>query len=328
MAMVPQSIIEEIKFRNPIEEVISSYVTLSNAGANMKGLCPFHSEKTPSFTVYTADSHFYCFGCGAGGDVITFVMRAENLDYPAAIEFLAKRAGISLPDPGDDKFFDKGVSRSRVIEMNTAAARFFRDMLFDEKTGAAARAYVTRRRLEVPIIKRFGIGYAPNSFGALRDHLKSLGFTDEEMIEGSLCRKSEKNGAAYDFFRNRVMFPLIDVAGNIVAFGGRSLEKEPLQKYMNSKDTSAFNKRKTLFALNFAKNNCADGLILVEGNVDVVTLHQAGFENAVATLGTSITEEHARLIKKYTDKVVIAYDGDAAGQKAARIVNHPAKTKE
>lgn len=316
MARIPQNIIEDIKFRNPIEDVVSNYVTLTKAGSNLKGLCPFHSEKTASFTVYPASSSFYCYGCGAGGDTVSFIMKAENLDYPDAVAFLAKRAGITIPDTNDDPYYKKGISRSRVLDMNICAARFFRDMLFDDKVGASARAYLTNRRLELPIIKRFGIGFAPDSFNMLRDHLRSLGYTDEEMIESALCRRSEKTNGAYDFFRNRVMFPLIDTAGNIVAFGGRSLEEKPMQKYMNSTDTAAFNKRKTLFALNFAKNNCNDGLILVEGNVDVVTMHQAGFENTVATLGTAITEEHARLIKKYTDKVVIAYDGDEAGQRA------------
>ncbi|MBR6917510.1 MAG: DNA primase [Clostridia bacterium] len=316
MSRIPQNIIEDIKYRNPIEDVISSYVTLTRAGSNMKGLCPFHSEKTPSFTVYTGSSSFYCFGCGAGGDVVSFIMRAENLDYPSAIEYLAKRVGITLPEFNDANFYQKGVSRSRVLEMNVDAAKFFREKLFDDAAGAAARAYLLNRRLGVPIIKRFGIGYAPNSFGALHDHLKGLGYKDEEMIEAALCRKSEKTGGAYDFFRNRIMFPLIDTSGNIVAFGGRSLDEKPLQKYMNSTDTPAFNKRKTLFGLNFAKNHASDGLILVEGNVDVVTLHQAGFENAVATLGTAITEDHARLIKKYTDLVYISYDSDEAGVKA------------
>ena len=316
MARIPQNIIEDIKYRNPIEDVVSQYVTLIKAGSNLKGLCPFHSEKTPSFTVYPASSSFYCYGCGTGGDTVSFIMKAENLDYPDAVEFLAKRAGITIPQSNDDPYYKKSISRSRVLEMNTIAARFFRDMLFDDKVGGPARAYLLNRRIELPIIKRFGIGFAPDSFNLLKDHLKVRGFTEDEMVEASLCRKSEKNGGAYDFFRNRVMFPLIDTSGNIVAFGGRSLEEKPLQKYMNSTDTAAFNKRKTLFALNFAKNNCSECLILVEGNIDVVTMHQAGFENTVATLGTSITEEHARVIKKYTDKVVIAYDGDEAGQRA------------
>jgi len=315
LARIPQNIIEDIKYRNPIEDVISSYVTLSKSGSNMKGLCPFHSEKTPSFTVYTASSSFYCFGCGAGGDVVSFIMKAENLDYPSAVEFLAKRVGITIPDNGDDPYYKKSISRSKVIEMNTAAARFFRELLFDEKIGAPGRTYLAARHLEVPIIKRFGIGFAPDSFNMLRDHLRKLGYKDDEMVEASLCGRSTKTGAVYDFFRNRVMFPLIDVSGNVVAFGGRTLEKEHKgRKYINTGDTPAFNKRKTLFALNFAKNYCSDYLILVEGNVDVVTLHQAGFENAIAPLGTAFSSDHARMIKKYTDRVIVSYDSDSAGQ--------------
>ncbi len=315
MARIPQRIIEDIKLRNPVQDVISSYVTLTKAGSNLKGLCPFHSEKTPSFTVYTSSESFYCFGCGAGGDVVSFIMKAENLDYPSAVEFLARRVGITIPDSGDDPYYNKGLSRSKTIEMNTAAARFFRDMLFDETRGAAGRKYLLERKLDLPIIKRFGVGYAPDSFNLLRDHMRRLGYTDDELVEASLCGRSEKTGNVYDFFRNRVMFPLIDVAGNVVAFGGRTLEVEHKgRKYINTGDTPAFNKRKTLFGLNFAKNNASDYLILVEGNIDVLTLHQAGFENTIATLGTSITSDHARIIKKYTERCIIAYDSDNAGQ--------------
>ena len=322
MARIPQNIIEDIKYRNPVEDVISSYVTLSKSGSSLKGLCPFHSEKTPSFTVFTSTQNFYCFGCHAGGDVISFIMKAENLDYPAAIEFLAKRVGITIPDSGDDAFVKKGASRSRIIEMNTAAARFFREMLYDEKTGAAARAYLANRRLDEPIIRRFGLGYAPDSFDRLRNHLRSLGFKDDEMVEASLCGKSEKSGSVYDFFRNRVMFPLIDVSGNVIAFGGRTLsaDEEKGRKYVNTRDTAAFNKRKTLFALNFAKNNCSENILLVEGNIDVVTLHQAGFENAVAPLGTAFTSDHARVIKKYAEKAILCFDSDSAGQSATEKV--------
>ncbi len=286
----------------------------------MKGLCPFHSEKTPSFTVFGQSSNFYCFGCGAGGDVITFIMKAENLDYPGALEFLAKRAGITIPDSGDDAFWNRGVSRTRVIEMNTCAARFFRDMLFDDKVGAPARAYIAKRQLSLPIVKRFGLGYAPDSFNALRDHLRKNGFTDEEMTVGFLCGVSKKNGALYDYFRHRLMFPLIDVAGNIVAFGGRALDEaaEAGRKYINTSDTPAFKKSRMLFGLNYAKNNCSERIILCEGNIDVISLHEAGFENAVATLGTAITPEHARLLKRYTERVAIAYDGDGAGQRATQ----------
>lgn len=313
--MIPKSVIEDIKFRNNIEDVISSYVTLTRAGSNVKGLCPFHSEKTPSFTVFPESQSFYCFGCGAAGDVISFVMKAENLDYRAAVESLAARAGITLPDERDDRFLNRGPTRTRILEMNTCAARFFRDVLNDEKLGAPGREYIAKRGLSPQIVRRFGLGYAPSSFGMLRDHLRSAGFSDEEMTVGFFCGRSKKNGALYDYFRDRLMFPLIDVSGNIVAFGGRIIgDGEP--KYLNTSDTPAFKKSKMLFGLNYAKNTEADHIILCEGNIDVISLHDGGFENAVATLGTAITPDHARLLRKYCEKVLVCYDGDAAGERA------------
>ena len=312
--MISQTVIEELKRRCPIEDVISSYVTLKRAGSNHNGLCPFHSEKTPSFTVFSATSSFYCFGCGAGGDVISFIMRAENLDYRDALEFLAKRAGIALPDDGVQK--DRGVSRKRLYEMNTAAAKFFRNALYESEEGGIARDYLTRRGLAQAVIRRFGLGFADGSFDSLRNHLRSQGFTDEEMIAGFLCKRSEKSGTLYDIFRSKVMFPIIDTAGNVVAFGGRVLDNSK-PKYINSSDTPAFNKKRNLFALNYAKNSCAEQLILCEGYMDVIALHEFGFENAVATLGTAITSEQARLISRYTKQVVITYDSDEAGQRAA-----------
>lgn len=312
--MISQTVIEELKRRCPIEDVISSYVTLKRAGSNHNGLCPFHSEKTPSFTVFSNTSSFYCFGCGAGGDVISFIMRAENLEYREALEFLAKRAGIALPDDGAAQ--RTGVSRKRLYEMNTAAAKFFRKALFESSEAGIAREYLTNRGLSQPIIKRFGLGFADGSFNSLRDHLRNLGFTEEEMIAGFLCKKSEKNGTLYDIFREKVMFPIIDTAGNVVAFGGRVLDNSK-PKYINSSDTPAFNKKRNLFALNYAKNSCADQLILCEGYMDVIALHEFGFENAVATLGTAITSEQARLISRHTKQVIITYDSDEAGQRAA-----------
>ncbi|MBQ7334189.1 MAG: DNA primase, partial [Clostridia bacterium] len=327
--MIPHSIIEDLKYRSEICDVISSYVTLKRAGNNMNGLCPFHSERTPSFTVFPSTQSFYCFGCGAGGDVISFIMRTENLDYRAALELLAKRAGITLPD--DEIRQEGGVSRKRILEMNVCAARFFRDMLYDEKIGAEARAYIEQRQLPSVIVRRFGLGYAPDSFGALYDHLRKNGYTNEEMTAGFLCATS-KTGKLYDIFRGRLIIPIIDVTGNIVAFGGRLIgegraapdgRKPP--KYLNSSDTPAFKKMRNLFALNFAKAKSTERLILCEGYMDVIQLHAAGFENAVATLGTAITPEHARIMKKYTSNVVLAYDSDAAGQnatgKALRILN-------
>ena len=313
--MIPREIIEEIKYRNDIEEVVSSYVSLKRAGSNLVGCCPFHNEKTPSFTVFSSNKNFYCFGCGAGGDVITFIMKAENLDYPSALEFLAKRAGIEIPKDG--ALEEKGVPRKRIYEMNLAAAKFFRQCLFDPTIGKDALAYLTEnRRLSGSVIKHFGLGYSPNDFGMLTSHMKRLGFTDEELVVGFLCGKSQKTGRPFDYFRNRVMFPIIDVAGNIVAFGGRVMD-DSKPKYLNTSDTPGFKKSRNLFALNYAKKNCAEQMILCEGYMDVIALHAAGFENAVATLGTAITQEHARIISKYTKSVLISYDMDAAGRAAA-----------
>ena len=315
MNISPQ-IIEDIKARNDIEHVVSSYITLKRAGSNYNGSCPFHSERTPSFTVFPSTQSFYCFGCGAGGDAITFVMRMENLDYISAVRVLAERSGVTIPESFGNNVGANEVTRQRVLEMNKEAARFFRNALFDSKYGAQAMDYlVNKRQLSTSVIKHFGLGFAPNSFGALHDHLKKLGYTDEEMVVGFLCGKG-KNNTTYDYFRNRIMFPIIDVSGNVVAFGGRVMDNsEP--KYLNTSDTPAFKKSKNLFALNFAKGHCENTMILCEGYMDVISLHSAGFENAVATLGTAITSEQARIFSRYTKKVVISYDSDQAGQRAA-----------
>ena len=310
--MIPDSVIEEIKYRCPIEDVISRYVNLKRAGSNMNGLCPFHSEKTPSFTVFRDTRSFYCFGCGAGGDVISFVMRAENLEYREAVELLAKQAGITIPEDRDRRR-EEGVSKARVMEMNRVAARFFFEEL---KKSERAQEYLRKRALSPALVKHFGIGYAPDSFGALTDHMHRAGFTDDELVAGFLCGKSRKTGRGFDYFRDRLMFPIIDTSGNVIAFGGR-LIGDGSPKYLNSSDTPAFRKNRNLFALNFAKSACREQLILCEGYMDVVALHGAGFTNAVATLGTSLTEEQARIMKRCTDEVVISYDSDEAGQRAA-----------
>ena len=315
--MISRDIIDEIVYRNDIEQVIGSYVTLKRAGSNMNGLCPFHNEKSPSFTVFPATKSFYCFGCGAGGDVISFIMREENLDYVDALEFLAARAGITIPRDNDPTE-QKGVPRNRVYEMNLAAARFFRECLADPKGGKEAMRYLTEeRRLSMATIRHFGIGCSPADDGwALTNHMKKLGYTDEELSTGFLCGIGKNSGKPYDYFRNRVIFPIIDTTGNVVAFGGRVLD-DSKPKYLNTSDTPAFKKSKHLFALNFAKKNCAERMILCEGYMDVIALHAAGFENAVATLGTAITSEQARIFAKYTKQVVICYDSDNAGQTAA-----------
>ncbi len=314
--MIPRAIIDEIVARNELEDVIGRYVTLKRAGSNYHGLCPFHSEKTPSFTVFPATHSFYCFGCGAGGDVISFIMREENLDYVGALEFLAARAGITIPT--DDALEDRNaIPRKRVYEMNLAAARFFRECLFDENLGGEGLRYLTEnRQLSTATIRRFGLGFAPNSWDMLTKNLRRQGFSEEEIIASFLGKRSEKSGRVFDLFRNRVIFPVIDTAGNVVAFGGRVMD-DSKPKYLNSSDTPAFKKSRHLFALNFARKHAEERLILCEGYMDVIALHAAGFENAVATLGTAITSEQARIFAKYTKQVVICYDSDNAGQTAA-----------
>ena len=311
--LIPPAIIEEIKFRNDIESVVSSYVNLKPAGSNLIGLCPFHSEKTPSFTVFKNTQTCYCFGCGSGGDVVTFIMKMENLDYVSALEFLAKRAGITIPKNTNDE--QKQIRSTRILEMNKAAAKFFHNCLISE-SGKEALEYLRKRKFSPSLIKHFGIGYAPNSFDALYKHLKAQGFTDKEMISGFLCKMSQKTNRPFDLFRNRVIIPIIDTKGNVIAFGGRVLD-DSLPKYLNSSDTPVFKKSKNLFALNYARRDCAERIILCEGYMDVIALHGAGFSNAVATLGTAITPEQARIMEKYTKSVVIAYDSDEAGQRAA-----------
>ena len=317
--MISKETIEQVIMRNDIESLIGSYVSLKRAGSNLKGLCPFHSEKTPSFTVYPQDNSFYCFGCGAGGDAITFIRKRENLDYPDAVEFLANRAGITIvtDERGSYRTSPK-IDRARVFKMNTDAAKYFHQRLFDKTPDAQnALAYFTQNRgLSLATIKHFGLGFAPNSFNMFSKHMLSLGYTYDELVAGFLCGKSEERGTYYDAFRNRVMFPIIDVSGNVIAFGGRVLDNST-PKYKNSSDTPVFKKSRNLFALNFARHTCQESLILCEGYMDVIAMHAAGFTNAVATLGTAITAEQARIISRYTKKVIISYDSDEAGQKAA-----------
>ncbi|MBR0235916.1 MAG: DNA primase [Clostridia bacterium] len=306
--------IDELKLRNRIEDVVSSYVNLKHTGSSYVGLCPFHSERTPSFHVSPSRSMFHCFGCGAGGDVITFVMRAENLDYISALEVLCHRVGMEMP--GDDGRKSELLRRSRIFEMNREAARFFNACLNDP-SATAAQAYLKKRGLTPAAVKHFGLGYSPDSFDALRNHLRSLGYRDEELGEAFLCGKSRRTGGYFDYFRSRLMFPIIDNIGNVIAFGGRALD-DSTPKYLNTSDTPAFKKSRNLFALNFAKNTDFDYFILCEGYMDVIAMHMAGFSNAVATLGTALTSEQARVIAKYKKKVVLCYDSDEAGQNATR----------
>ncbi len=314
--MVSKEIIDEILLRNDIESLIGNYVALKRAGSNLKGLCPFHSEKTPSFVVYPVHNSFYCFGCGIGGDAVTFVKQMEHLDYPDALEFLAKRAGITIPVSNDRSLQGRRVDKARVLKMNTDAAKFFHKCLFSADPDAkSALAYFTEKRgLSQATIKHFGLGFAPNSFDAFSSYMRRLGYSYDELVDGFLCGKNER-GRYYDAFRNRVMFPIIDVSGNVIAFGGRVMD-DSKPKYKNSSDTPVFKKSRNLFALNFARLACADSLILCEGYMDVIALHAVGITNAVATLGTAITSEQARMMSRYTKKVIISYDADEAGKKA------------
>ncbi len=314
------SFLEELRSRVDIESVISPYVNLRRRGKNLVGLCPFHNEKTPSFTVYPENDSFYCFGCGVGGDVITFVRRIENLDYLEAVKMLADRAGMALPEDGFDDSMAK--QRTAVLEANRAAAKFFHAELMSER-GREALDYFLGRGLTVETIRHFGLGYAPDGWRALKNHLNQKGFDDTLLESANLLRRSEKNGKVnyYDNFRNRIMFPIIDPRGNVIAFGGRVMD-DSKPKYINTSDTLVYKKSNGVFALNFAKNGNDGKLIVAEGYMDVIALHQAGFTNAVACLGTALTKEQANLLSRYAKEVLISYDSDEAGQKAtARAIN-------
>ena len=309
--MIPHEYVEEVVRRNDITDVVGSYVQLRHRGRTHTGLCPFHSEKTPSFVVYPETQSFYCFGCGAGGDVITFIKKISNLDYVEAVKLLAGRAGMPLPEE-DDKV---GRLRSRVRGINRAAARFFYEQLnADTEEAKAARAYWRGRGLSDSTIRRFGLGYAPNDFSAMRRHLRGLGFSEEEMLASGIVKRSEK-GNVYDAFRGRVMTPIFDLRGNVIAFGGRVLGDEK-PKYINSPETLVYKKSKAMFALNIAKKEPSRRYILCEGYMDVISLHQAGFNTAVAACGTALTPDQVRMLGEYADEVVLCYDSDEAGQKA------------
>ncbi len=314
--MIPEDIINEIKYRNDIETAISQYVNLKRRGKNLVGLCPFHSEKTPSFTVYPENGSFYCFGCGVGGDVFTFTGLIENLDYIESVKLLAERSGITLPQDGYDDSMQR--LKKRIYDINRDTARFFHAFLMSPG-GKWALDYLTGRGLTVKTIKHFGLGAAPDSWDALIHHLKEKGYTESDMLAANVIGKSERGGI-YDRFRKRVMFPIINIRGNIVAFSGRAMPGEDKQggKYVNTADTPVYKKSENLFGINFAKNVCSERVILVEGNMDVISLHQAGFENTVAPLGTAFTTEQANLLSRYTKEIVLMLDADAAGQKAVR----------
>lgn len=304
------SFLQELKMKTDIEDVISTYVTLKRRGATLVGLCPFHNEKTPSFTVYPATQSFYCFGCGAGGDAITFVKKIENLDYLDAVKTLALRAGLQMPQEGFDDSLSK--RRRRILEMNREAARFYHSVLLSPE-GKVGYDYYIGRALSAATINHFGLGFAPNQWDALLKHMRAKGYQPAELVDAGLARKGQKG--YYDNFRNRVMTPIIDVRGNVIAFGGRVLD-DSKPKYINTGDTLVYKKTNELFALNFAKDSKEDALILCEGYMDVIAMHQAGFTNAVAGCGTALTTEQVRLISRYAKEVILTYDADEAGQKA------------
>ena len=304
------SFLQELKMKTDIEDVISTYVTLKRRGATLVGLCPFHNEKTPSFTVYLATQSFYCFGCGAGGDAITFVKKIETLDYLDAVKTLAQRAGLQMPQEGFDDSLSK--RRRRILEMNREAARFYHSVLLSPE-GKVGYDYYIGRALSAATINHFGLGFAPNQWDALLKHMRAKGYQPAELVDAGLARKGQKG--YYDNFRNRVMTPIIDVRGNVIAFGGRVLD-DSKPKYINTGDTLVYKKTNELFALNFAKDSKEDALILCEGYMDVIAMHQAGFTNAVAGCGTALTTEQVRLISRYAKEVILTYDADEAGQKA------------
>ncbi len=313
---IPEEIINEIKYKNDIETVMAPYVALKRRGKNLVGLCPFHNEKTPSFTVYPENGSFYCFGCGVGGDVFSFVRQIENLDYIDAVKLLAERSGITLPQDGYDDSMQK--LKTTIYEINRETAKFYHTYLMSPE-GKWALDYLTGRGLSIATIKHFGLGAAPDGWDNLIKHLRGLGYSIPDMLQANVIGKSQR-GTYYDRFRKRVMFPIINIRGKVIGFSGRAMPGEDKMggKYVNTSDTPVYKKSENLFGMNFAKNNCDERVILVEGNMDVISLHQAGFENAVAALGTAFTDEQAKLLSRYTKEIVLIMDSDEAGQKAAR----------
>lgn len=313
----PPAFLDELTARNPIEDVVGEYVRLKRSGSNLFGLCPFHGEKTPSFSVSPDKGIYYCFGCHKGGSVINFQMEIEGLSYPDAVRALAKRAGMEVPE--DEQYQSRYRQQERLWALHKEAARFFYQQLY-APVGQKALAYAQGRGMTKTTLTRFGIGYAPDSWTDLTDALRKKGYTDQELRDSGLVTVSRKNGNLFDRFRDRLMFPIIDVRGNVIGFGGRIMsdQDKSAAKYLNSPETLIFNKRKNLFALNLAKKSKLGYLILVEGYMDAIALHQYGFDCAVASLGTALTEDGATLLSKYTDQVVLIYDGDAAGQNATQ----------
>ena len=312
----PPAFLDELTMRNPIEDVVGQYVALRRSGSNLFGLCPFHGEKTASFSVAPDKGIYYCFGCHKGGNAVNFMMEVEGLSYPDAVRALAKRAGMEVPE--DEQYQSRYKQQERLWALHKEAARFFHSKLYAPE-GVEALKYAQGRGMPKSILTTFGIGYAPDTWSSLVDALRKKGYTDQELRDSGLVTVSRKNGNLFDRFRDRLMFPIIDVRGNVIGFGGRIMKKDDnAAKYLNSPETLIFNKRKNLFALNLAKKTKHDYLILVEGYMDAIALHQYGFDCAVASLGTALTEDGAALLTRYTNQVVLIYDGDTAGQNATK----------
>lgn len=310
----PEELIEEIRLSNDILDVVSEYVKLERKGKNYFGLCPFHREKTPSFSVDNTKQMFYCFGCGKGGSVIQFIQNAENLEYIEAIKFLADRVRITLPEGESEEEKKRAQKVQQIIKINTDAARFFYEQL-NASENSEARQYLAKRKLSEGIAKKFGLGYSTNDWDSLYKYLKSKNYSDEDLAASGLVLERKGGNGYYDRFRGRLMFPIFDLRGNVIGFGGRVLDNS-LPKYMNSPETLVYNKRRNLYALNFAKNSSEKRIIVVEGYMDVISLYQFGIINTVASLGTALTESQGRLLKKYAEEIIISYDADTAGQEA------------
>ena len=315
---IPEQFIDDLVARSDIADVVSSYVHLSKKGSNLWGLCPFHNEKTPSFSVSPDKQIYHCFGCGKGGGVISFIMEMENLPFVDAVKLLAKRAGLEVPESGENEAYRK--KRTRLLELSRDAARFYHDYLTGPG-GQRVRDYIAQRQISPRTATRFGLGAAPDQWDALTRAMTAKGYTKMELIDAGLA-VAGKNGGIYDKFRARLMLPVIDVRGEVVGFTSRILPGEEGAKYLNTPETVLFKKGRLIYALNFAKNTKRPNLVLVEGNIDVITLHQAGFDNVVATMGTALTEEHARILARYTKELVLCYDNDAAGKQSTdRVLN-------
>ena len=305
----PQNFLDELIARSDIVDVVGSYVQLTRKGSNLFGLCPFHSEKTGSFSVSPDKQIYYCFGCKKGGGVVNFIMEEENLTFPDAVRFLAKRAGMEVPEEEGDR--EAGRRRQRLLDLNRDAARFYYQLL-QQPEGRAVQDYLDRRQIKKSTAVKFGMGASLDSWDTLLTAMTKKGYTKAELLEAGLVVQN-KNGGLYDKFRNRLMLPVIDTRGDVVAFGSRVLDKsEP--KYMNSSETPVYSKRRVLYGLNLAKKTKRPNIILCEGNLDIVTLHQAGFDNAVASMGTALTVEQTRLLSRFTKELVLCYDNDNAGK--------------